>query len=51
VSGPPEKQKRPPPERGDALRVDLPFEEAIKAALETKPPPKERRKRKKPPKA
>lgn len=47
-----ESEKRPKrPERNGALKVDLPFEEAIKAALETKPPPKGKRKRKKPPKA
>lgn len=33
------KKPRKPPERGDALVVPLPFDAAIKAALETKPPP------------
>ena len=32
--------KRKLPERGDRLNVPLPFEDAVKAALETKPPPK-----------
>jgi hypothetical protein len=37
------------PERGDALRIDLPFEEAVRAALKTSPQPaipKTKRKRK-----
>ena len=33
------KKPRKPPERGDALSVPIPFDAAIKAALETKPPP------------
>jgi hypothetical protein len=33
------EQPRKLPERGDALNVPLPFDAAIKAALETKPPP------------
>jgi hypothetical protein len=36
----PGEQKRKLPERADNLRVDLPFEEAVRAALKTKPPPK-----------
>jgi hypothetical protein len=38
-----EKSGKPPrklPERGDAIKVPVPFDDAIKAALETKPPPK-----------
>jgi len=31
-------KKRPPQKRGDPLRIPLPFEEAIEAALETPPP-------------
>jgi hypothetical protein len=38
--------KKKVPERSDALKVDLPFEEAIKAALNTKPPPSAKAKRK-----
>ena len=34
------KPKRKLPERADALSVPLPFDAAIKAALETKPPAK-----------
>jgi hypothetical protein len=33
------KKPRRPPERADALSVPLPFDAAIKAALETRPPP------------
>ena len=43
------KQPRKLPERGDALKIDLEFEDAIKAALETPSPktaPRKRRKRK-----
>jgi hypothetical protein len=43
-----EKPKKPP-ERADALNVPLPFEDAIKAALETNPPvvaPKKRKPKK-----
>jgi hypothetical protein len=41
------KPPRKLPERADALNVPLPFDDAIKAALETKPPPtKPKRKRK-----
>jgi hypothetical protein len=36
------KPKRKLPERGDALSVPLPFDAAIRAALETKPPPETR---------
>jgi len=41
------KPNRKRPERADALRVDLPFEEAVRAALDTKPPtiPKKQTKR------
>ena len=35
----PGEQKRKLPERADALRIELPFEEAVRAALETKPEP------------
>jgi hypothetical protein len=35
----PGKQKRKLPERADALRLDLPFEDAVRAALAAKPPP------------
>jgi len=31
--------KKPKPERNENLKIDLPFEEALKAALETKPKP------------
>jgi hypothetical protein len=34
------KPTRKLPERRDALVVPLPFEDAIKAAVETRPPPK-----------
>jgi hypothetical protein len=34
----PGKPKRKLPERDDALKIDLPFEEAVKAALEAKAP-------------
>ena len=33
--------KRKLPQREDALKIDLPFDEALKAALEAKPEPKE----------
>jgi hypothetical protein len=36
----PGEQNRKLPERADALRIDLPFEEAVEAALKVKPPPK-----------
>jgi hypothetical protein len=39
------KRTRPPPQRADALNVPLPFDAAIKAALETKPPPPKQTKR------
>jgi hypothetical protein len=39
------KKPRKPPERDDALRVPLDFDDAVRAALETKPPP-EKKKRK-----
>jgi len=44
----PGKPSRKLPERGDALKIDLSFEEAVRAALETtpeaqKPPPKKLR--------
>jgi len=39
----------PPPKRNGKLRIPLPFEEAVRAGLETKAPPKPPRKpRKKP---
>jgi hypothetical protein len=31
------KLPKKPPERGDALKIDLPFEKAVRAALETPP--------------
>jgi len=34
------KQQRKLPERADALRLDLPFEEAVRAALAVSPEPK-----------
>lgn len=37
-SGKPNEKQRKLPERADALRLDLPFEDAIRAALQTKPP-------------
>jgi hypothetical protein len=46
----PGKQKRKPrkpPERSDALRINLEFDEAVRAALETEPPPPRPSKRKK----
>lgn len=33
----PGKPKRKLPERADALKIDLPFDEAVKAALEVRP--------------
>lgn len=33
----PGKPKKKLPERGDALKIDLPFDEAMKAALEVEP--------------
>jgi|SwirhisoilCB3_FD_contig_31_13221469_length_333_multi_2_in_0_out_0_1 hypothetical protein len=46
----PGERKRKLPERADNLRVDLPFEEALKAAVATKPPApyKKKPKQKKP---
>jgi hypothetical protein len=41
------KQPRKLPERADALSVPLPFDDAIKAALETKPPAATTKKQKK----
>jgi hypothetical protein len=44
----PGKPKRKLPERADALKIDLPFEDALKAAVEVKPeqhPPKTKQKR------
>jgi hypothetical protein len=41
------KPPRKLPERADALNVPLPFDDAIKAALETKPPPEIPKRRKK----
>jgi hypothetical protein len=35
------KQPKKLPERDDALHVPVPFDAAVKAALETKPPPRE----------
>jgi hypothetical protein len=46
-----EKSGEPPrklPERGDALNVPLPFDAAVKAALETEPPPAKPKKKRKP---
>lgn len=40
----PGEKKRKLPERADALRIDLPFDDAMKAALETPPPKKMRKK-------
>jgi hypothetical protein len=40
------KPKRKLPERADALNVPLPFDAAIKAALETGPPPTDKPKKK-----
>jgi hypothetical protein len=34
----PGDSKRKLPERADALNIDLPWEEALRAALEVKPP-------------
>jgi hypothetical protein len=34
------KQQRKLPERADALTLDLPFEDAVRAALAVKPEPK-----------
>jgi hypothetical protein len=39
------EQNKKLPERADNLRVDLPFEDAIRAALTTKPPPALKKKR------
>jgi hypothetical protein len=39
------KKPRKPPERADALSVPLPFDAAIKAALETEPPPEKKKSR------
>jgi hypothetical protein len=35
----PGKPSRKLPERGDALKIDLPFDEAVRAALQTRPLP------------
>lgn len=44
-----QKQPRKLPERADALNLDLPFEDAVRAALAAKPEPKKsKRKRRKP---
>ena len=40
----PEDPSRPRRERNGKLRIPLPFEEALKAATETKPPEKPERK-------
>jgi hypothetical protein len=32
-----------PPQRNGKLRIPLPFEDAVKAGLETKPPPETKR--------
>jgi hypothetical protein len=34
--------------RNEKLKIELPFEDAIRAALETKPPTKSRQRKKKP---
>ena len=39
-AGKPNEKQRKLPERADALKLDLPFATAIKAALNTKPPPR-----------
>jgi len=36
------KKPRKPPEREDALRVPLDFDDAIRAALETRPTPEKK---------
>jgi hypothetical protein len=41
-----DNQKKPGPEP-ELFKVPLPFKDAVKAALETKPPPPKRRKKKK----
>jgi hypothetical protein len=41
------KQQRKLPERADALRVELPFEEAVRAALAVEPEPRQPKKRRK----
>jgi hypothetical protein len=47
----PEESGRPPPKkRGELLRIDLPFDDALKVALETEPPAKEKTKRNRRPK-
>jgi hypothetical protein len=40
------KQQRKLPERADSLNVPLPFDVAVRAALETRPPPKSETSRK-----
>jgi hypothetical protein len=40
------KKGKPGP-KAEVFKVNLPFEEAVKAALKTKPPPKERKKQSK----
>ena len=37
------KKNKPPPERAGPLRIDLPFEDAVRVALEAKPPKPRRR--------
>jgi hypothetical protein len=44
----PGEPKRKLPERADNLRVDLPFAEAIKAALAVKPPIEKKKPKRKP---
>jgi hypothetical protein len=39
VTEKPGKKSKSAKKRGGPLRIDAPFEDAIKAALETKPPP------------
>jgi hypothetical protein len=45
------KPPRKLPVRADALNLPVPFDAAIKAALETKPPPEQPKKRKTKPKS
>jgi hypothetical protein len=44
----PGEQKRKLPERADALRIDLPFDRAVAAALRVKPPAKAPKQKRKP---
>ena len=42
------KPKRPPPKRGEPLRIELPFEDALRAALEIPPEKKKTQHKRKP---